>query len=47
MDSEQNNRWGILYCPKGRSSKQREKIQRVLNERQVQYDFVQSVWLPC
>lgn len=37
-----NNRWGILYCPKGRSSKQREKIQRILDERQVQYDFVQS-----
>ena len=36
------NRWGILYCPKGRSSKQREKIQQVLNDRQVQYDFVQS-----
>lgn len=40
--SETNARWGILYCPKGRSSKQREKIQRVLNERKVQYDFVQS-----
>ncbi len=38
----ENTRWGILYCPKGRSSKQREKIQRVLDERQVQYDFVQS-----
>ncbi|MBQ7420116.1 MAG: lipid kinase [Prevotella sp.] len=42
MSEEQNTRWGILYCPKGRGSKQREKIQRVLNERQVQYDFVQS-----
>ena len=40
--SESNTRWGILYCPKGRGSKQREKIQRVLNERKVQYDFVQS-----
>ena len=38
----ENQRWGILYCPKGRSSKQREKIQQVLNDRQVQYDFVQS-----
>ena len=37
-----NDRWGILYCPKGRGSKQREKIQRVLDERKVQYDFVQS-----
>ena len=36
------SRWGILYCPKGRSSKQREKIQRVLDEKQVLYDFVQS-----
>ena len=38
----EETRWGILYCPKGRSSKQREKIQSVLNERHVQYDFVQS-----
>ena len=38
----ENNRWGILYCPKGKGSKQREKIQRVLDERDVQYDFVQS-----
>ena len=37
-----NDRWGILYCPKGRGSKMREKIQRVLDERKVQYDFVQS-----
>lgn len=35
-------RWGILYCPKGRGKKQREKIQRVLDERHVAYDFVQS-----
>ena len=40
--SEANIRWGILYCPKGKGSKQREKIQRVLDERGVQYDFVQS-----
>ena len=31
-----------MYCPKGRGSKQREKIQKVLDERQVAYDFVQS-----
>lgn len=37
-----DNRWGILYCPKGKGSKQREKIQRVLDERGVLYDFVQS-----
>ena len=34
--------WGILYCPKKHNGKQREKIQRVLDERHVQYDFVQS-----
>lgn len=38
----EQQRWGILYCPKGRSSKQRERIQKVLDERHVQYDFVQS-----
>ena len=38
----EEQRWGILYCPKGRGSKQRDKIQRVLDERQVLYDFVQS-----
>lgn len=38
----EEGRWGILYCPKGRGSKQRERIQQVLNERLVQYDFVQS-----
>ena len=37
-----NDRWGILYCPKSHSSKQRERIQRLLDERKVQYDFVQS-----
>ncbi len=37
-----NDRWGILYCPRGRKSKQREKLQRVLDERKVLYDFVQS-----
>jgi len=40
--SETNTRWGILYCPKAHASKQREKIQRVLDERNVVYDFVQS-----
>ena len=42
MNNEQNTRWGILYCPKGRSGKQRERIQRVLDDRHVAYDFVQS-----
>ena len=40
--NEANTRWGILYCPKAHASKQREKIQRVLDERNVVYDFVQS-----
>ena len=40
--SEANTRWGILYCPKAHNSKQREKIQQVLDDRKVQYDFVQS-----
>lgn len=39
---EPNERWGILYCPKGNGSKLRNRIQRILDERQVQYDFVQS-----
>ena len=40
--SEANTRWGVLYCPKAHASKQREKIQHVLDERNVSYDFVQS-----
>lgn len=43
QDMEQ--RWGILYCPKGgvgRSHKQWTRIQRALDSRQVAYDFVQS-----
>ena len=40
--SEANTRWGVLYCPKAYASKQREKIQHVLDERNVAYDFVQS-----
>jgi YegS/Rv2252/BmrU family lipid kinase len=39
---EINDRWGIVYCPKRRVASLREKIQRVLDERGVQYDFVQS-----
>lgn len=45
MNNEQNNRWGILYCPKtGISSprKRWEKIESVLKERGVVYDMVQS-----
>ena len=42
MSNQQEDRWGILFCPKGRGTKQRERIQRVLEERGIQYDFVQS-----
>lgn len=38
-------KWGILYCPKrglGRGSKQWQRIQRTLDERKIDYDFVQS-----
>lgn len=45
MGNEHNDRWGILYCPKqgqGSGAAQWKKIQRTLDERKVQYDFVQS-----
>ncbi|MBR1687158.1 MAG: lipid kinase [Prevotella sp.] len=43
MSNELNNRWGILYCPKkGKGLKHWQKIQRVLDDRKVEYDFVQS-----
>ena len=38
-------RWGILYCPKAGITNKRkrwEKIQKVLDQHQVEYDFVQS-----
>ena len=41
----ETTRWGILYCPKtgiGNKRKRWEKIQKVLDEQKVQYDFVQS-----
>ena len=38
----EQNKWGILYCPKGNASKQRQKIQAVLDQRGVDYDWVQS-----
>ena len=41
----ETSRWGILYCPKSGikgGRKQWEKIQRALDARGVQYDFVQS-----
>ena len=41
----ETTKWGIVYCPKtGISNKRKrwEKIQKVLDERGVDYDFVQS-----
>lgn len=42
----ESSRWGILYCPKTgflfNPRKRWEKIQKALDERNVQYDFVQS-----
>ena len=38
------NKWGLLYCPRGgwRSNQRWEKIERVLRQQGVDYDFVQS-----
>ena len=41
----ETTKWGILYCPKtGISNKRKrwQKIQKVLDDRGVAYDFVQS-----
>ena len=42
----ESTRWGILYCPKTgllfNPRKRWEKIQKVLDDRKVLYDFVQS-----
>ena len=41
----ETEKWGILYCPKAGITNKRkrwEKIQRVLDARNVDYDFVQS-----
>ncbi len=38
----EDTRWGILYCPKGRDGKFRERLQQVLDTHKVEYDFVQS-----
>ncbi len=35
-------KWGVLYCPKHGSGKQRERIKRALDDHGVYYDFVQS-----
>lgn len=38
------NKWGLLYCPRGGwgSEKRWEKIEKALRQSQVDYDFVQS-----
>lgn len=38
------NKWGLLYCPRGgwRSNKRWEKIEKVLKQKHVDYDLVQS-----
>ena len=44
-DNKDSKRWGVLYCPKGGAGKaaaQWKKVQRALDERSVEYDFVQS-----
>ena len=41
----ETEKWGVLYCPKAGITNKRkrwEKIQRVLDARNVDYDFVQS-----
>ena len=38
-------RWGVIYCPKGsvlRPQKRREQLERILHDRAVDYDIVQS-----
>lgn len=42
MNSEQDGRWAILYCPKKGKAKLREKIQQSLNDKGVEYDWIQS-----
>jgi diacylglycerol kinase family enzyme len=45
MKAMETEKWGVLYCPKAGITNKRkrwEKIQRVLDARNVDYDFVQS-----
>lgn len=37
-----NERWAVLYCPKAHHAKLRDRLQKVLDSQQVDYDFVQS-----
>lgn len=46
MTSEKANRWGILYCPREglmkNPYKKWERIERILRNRHIEFDFVQS-----
>ena len=37
-----NERWAVLYCPKAHHGKLRDRLQKVLDDQLVDYDFVQS-----
>ncbi len=44
-EQEKNGRWGVIYCPKHRLKSNRKqwlKVQSILDQRKVNYDFVQS-----
>lgn len=42
MNSEQECRWGVLYCPKHGKAKRWKRIEKCLKEKGIIYDFVQS-----
>jgi diacylglycerol kinase family enzyme len=42
MNSEQESRWGVLYCPKHGKAKSWKRIEKCLKEKGIIYDFVQS-----
>ena len=42
MNSEEESRWGVLYCPKHGKAKRWKRIEKCLKEKGIIYDFVQS-----
>lgn len=38
----ESTRWGIIYCPKTHHTKRRDRLQALLDQRGIDYDFVQS-----
>ncbi len=42
MNSEQESRWSVLYCPKHGKAKRWKRIEKCLKEKGIIYDFVQS-----